>query len=429
MNEKRSELTRKKWTRTEKGVILQEYPDYETTFVFAINGQAFVNTDIYQAMQQWLASDPIFSTAPGKVGYWGMPRVLIQRILLGSMSLKDEKVMVDPTTAKSLVSQIVEYLNATEVIYEARARLLGVELTTPGVPITDGAFLVKLTDEEINERQPYIEFPDSYTSSIDSLNHYTEIRMTVSAPVDSNVEVPILSTQNTATSKARIMSDDILSALRLYKPGLIELGPISLSSSFISGFSVGRIYALPIVSTQMQLGASDIDSLQEAYRVVTECQSSDKVLERALHRFFLGRQRYDLLDRLVDYVIAWESILLTVDRNALEDELSYRFGINGASILNSSELQKNRDAGLRMMKGIYSIRSKIVHGASDKDINKTLNKAGFNSIVEVDDDIEEKFRGVIFWLSRLNVNDRPYNKPGGWEQLLWGGWKPADTAT
>jgi len=108
-------------------------------------------------MEEWLTVDPVFSNAPEKAGYWGQPRTIIQQILSGSISVIDEKAFVDPAKAKSLISQIMQQLNATKVNYEVKARILGLELAVRKIPITDSIALVKLTDEEVNDRQRYVE--------------------------------------------------------------------------------------------------------------------------------------------------------------------------------------------------------------------------------------------------------------------------------
>jgi hypothetical protein len=178
---------------------------------------------------------------------------------------------------------------------------------------------------------------------------------------------------------------------------------------------------LPVMfmHSQMQIGDSDIALLQQAYQILSG-QQDDKVLERALHRFLLGRQRLDLLDRFVDCVIAWESLLLTNNKQSTSEEVSYRFRINGATILHAAKIETNRINGLKIMKGFYSVRSKIVHGASNKDIDAEIKKAGVSGIQEICNDLEEIFRRTVFWLANLKAVERPYNKEYGWEQLIWG---------
>jgi hypothetical protein len=72
------------------------------------------------------------------------------------------------------------------------------------------------------------------------------------------------------------------------------------------------------------------------------------------------------------------------------------------------------------MNTVYAVRSLIVHGASNDEVEKELTKADFTSIDSLVGNIEEKLRHVISWISRLDVEDRPYIKSRGWEHLLWG---------
>jgi hypothetical protein len=413
------ELKGRKWIRTEAGIALQDFPNYETVFLGAISNQSFQKTEVHNAVERWLMADPVFSTASEKAGYHGRPEVLIQRFLLDAMSVKNGEIQVDPTIAKDALARVGECFASSEVVYEATARLLGVELTTPSISLADNLHLIKLTDEEVNDRQPDLTFLGMHDTRSTYLGHHTEIRMILPVPVDNRLEVPFLSAENVASGEVLKSFDDVISALRLYRSGNIELGPISVSS-FILTIGIGKIYSIYVPVTEMVIGDSDVGPLQQAYRVITEGQMGDKALERSLHRFLLGKRRYDFLDRLVDYVIAWESLLLTINKRAEKTELSYRFGINGANILNACGVQKNREAGLRVMKGLYSVRSEIVHGSNDNDINKEVKKAGFDSMTDLVNDSEENFRRVIFWLSELDSSERPYNKSGGWEQLLWG---------
>jgi hypothetical protein len=427
--EKDALLIRRKWVCTENHVKLQDSPDYETALSFAINDASFKETDAYKSMEQWLTNDPIFSIAPERAGYYGLQQTLIERFLYESTSIKDENIIIDPVKVKSVVIHIRNNFDSSEVIHEAKARLLGVELAVPRVPITENLFITKLSLKELNERQPYTDLPLLNQSNTNLLGHFAEARMTLRIPVDNEIEEPILSSFNAAQSDSEKAFNGVVSALRLYKSGTIELGPISIAS-FIFSATLGKIYSLYVSPhNKMLIDDSDIKPLQQAYRLVVACRKDDRVLDRALDRFLMGRQRPNPLDRLIDYVIAWESILLTVNGNPIMDELTYRFGLNGASVLKVSGVEPNCKDGLEMMKGIYSVRSKIVHGMSDIDIDKELKKMGFDNIDALVNDVEERFRRVISWLSTLNVSERPYNKKWGWELLLWGGYHPENIVT
>ena len=163
----------------------------------------------------------------------------------------------------------------------------------------------------------------------------------------------------------------------------------------------------------------DINNINISYDLLSGGRSGDKTLSRALHRFLLGRNRSDLVDKLVDYVISWEALLLTQEGSAIKQELSYRFSMNGSSLINAVDKKQGKHELLKKLKVAYSTRSTLVHGGSDADMNKDLQKGTFNSLQELCDFLEMNFRNSLFWLYKLKPKDRPYKKHHGWEELIW----------
>lgn len=414
------DLKKQKWIHSGNDKTLEETPDYDSTVAFALARDAFTKSQPYQSLLEFIEQDSDFSNAPDKLGYWGRPEALIQRCLSESIRVEDGEVKFDSDTAKTMMSRLRVALNASEIAYEGRARLLGVKLSCACIPITSSISLVRLTKEEINERQSDIKWSYSTVKGPSGLlDHHTEIRMAASIPVDKNAELAILNTQNIASSESRTISQNVLSAVRLFMNGSFEIGPASTSCSILKGMSSSSIYRLYVSPhAAVEIGASDGKELQRAYRIVSE-RTSDRVLGRGLNRFLLSRQRHDDLDKIVDYVIALESILLTINEKSADTELSYRFRLNGSSLLKASGVEPNPIISFEFMKGVYDVRSKIVHGADDDEIQTALKKTNLESLNVLAADLEEKLRLVIFWLSELNVNDRPYKKKNGWEHLLW----------
>ncbi len=70
------------------------------------------------------------------------------------------------------------------------------------------------------------------------------------------------------------------------------------------------------------------------------------------------------------------------------------------------------------MKKVYEIRSTIVHGGDCKSINNELKKLGLDNLSILNNELAELYRKVIFWLSTIEKEDRPYQKAFGWELLL-----------
>src|SRR5262249_38299072 len=142
---------------------------------------------------------------------------------------------------------------------------------------------------------------------------------------------------------------------------------------------IGRPMYMATQLPNILLKKSDLKRLHTAYDLVNAGSISDRTINRALHRYFLSRQRTDLMDKVIDLVIAWEALLLTHRGGAIFQELSYRFSLNGASII--SKLQNTKpEESYKRMKSAYAVRSAIVHGAEQEDIDKSLRAGEFSNL-------------------------------------------------
>ena len=121
----------------------------------------------------------------------------------------------------------------------------------------------------------------------------------------------------------------------------------------------GQISAFPGLSTTT-IDTSGRQRLLEMWPSVKEIMlSRSHYLGLPLRRLIdgLGRTRFD--DRIVDYAIGLEALLLTPSENA---ELSYRFALRGATVLGESG--EDGLLAFQALKGFYKARSTIVHGGS-----------------------------------------------------------------
>ena len=122
---------------------------------------------------------------------------------------------------------------------------------------------------------------------------------------------------------------------------------------------------------------------------------------------------------MVDFVIAFEALLLTQNGSAITQELSYRFAVNGASLLRLVLNSRDGQGIFRKMKAAYSVRSDIVHGAADVEQSKALRSGGFDSLRELSEYLETNLRRSIFWIESVPDKSRPYSMNNGWEELLF----------
>src|SRR5207248_6035052 len=110
----------------------------------------------------------------------------------------------------------------------------------------------------------------------------------------------------------------------------ITFGQVELLGGFAAG---GRPLTEPdFFPERARLSRSIASQVGAMYKMLKD-PSPDTVPGRALRRIVLGQRRKDYEDRLVDYVIAWEALLLTHDGSPLMQELSYRFAVNGSVLL------------------------------------------------------------------------------------------------
>lgn len=99
-----------------------------------------------------------------------------------------------------------------------------------------------------------------------------------------------------------------------------------------------------MLEKSVNLGQDDAENLYLLFSLVNKSKS-DQILRRSLNRFVMGRSRSSHEDRIVDYAICLESLLMTDHGKAASGELSYRFRLNGSSLMKiASPSSVRRDA-------------------------------------------------------------------------------------
>lgn len=198
--------------------------------------------------------------------------------------------------------------------------------------------------------------------------------------------------------------------------------------------SIGSFQLMPkkISSTQAQ-------ELIKAYNVIHKV-NEDNILESAFDRFLIALKQDNQhpnkinipnWDKIVDFAIAFETLFLTVNTNALKSELSYRFQLNGSSLLSKVVETEKRNL-FKALNKLYSIRSNIVHGGKEKDLIKLIdsflkilsiddsnNKHSIGKLILITKQLEEWLKLIFYYLTDIEIKNRPYNKEGAWEDYLW----------
>jgi hypothetical protein len=372
-----------------------------------------------------LAKSLIFSDAPNKAGYSGQPEAIIMRIIKdGAIMSTEGKWMVDSQKAIYALDEFKTLLESDKIEYFGLVRILGLIPEHNDMIINSDISLVSPSSdllEQIDSKWPTFMLHSAISEKA-LAKHTSEFRIRVCIPIDTKVEAPLLFPFfNEASIQIREIGKNLLTAVRLTRSEPIFLGPTAITDpvSSMTYLSPGELLPLPIV-TSTTLYDRDLEPLKEAFNLVNKINREQETLSRALQRFVFARQREGLYDSIVDYAIALESILLTAKGKSMNQELSYRFTLNGSSLIYlCPALKIERRIGYNHLKCFYDKRSNIVHGSSLKDLDKFAKKHGFNSLLEVAQTMDTYLREIIQYLGKMDPENRPYKKEGFWEDLLW----------
>lgn len=406
-----------------KWVINSEEPDTKTMINVPLYHHAILGTiysltnnlDYIKLIEYLENLDSVKAIIP-IAGYDTKPKRLAEKLIENAF-ISSEKQFNPEQLIKNLykLQEIIsnEYHNFTLI-----GRLHGIKLEVDLIEIESNISLVRLDDDAINERQPLIlnSMSDKF-HIIDYSNSNVEIKIISSHKITPHGESSYFDVANKAQSELRLKLDNVVKAIKLYRYGNYEVYPVSCHSKLRNGMTYSTIVPKHIFEN-ISLNNTDIDGLKKAFSIVKTSIHQDGVLERSFSRFLIGMDESKPEERIVDFVIAWESLLLTVKKNPPQGETSYRFSINGAALLSAIDNSFDFIEMQRFMKGVYTIRSKIVHGEGAGSTSNELKKLKFDSLDVLNNRLSELYQKVIFWLVNLKKEDRPYEADSGWEILL-----------
>lgn len=197
----------------------------------------------------------------------------------------------------------------------------------------------------------------------------------------------------TALGIARVRFDRAIMSLRLLAPGPVRIERVScwqpdVPDSFVQRFDFW-IYDLGILTDKDQYVLTK--SLAEEAPLVYLAFGAQimRMLDVPFSRFNYARQRFTDEDRVIDYWISLESLILPTE----EAELSFRAPLRVAYLLGDSPEERAKIYhGLRQS---YSLRSWLVHGQNPGKKNKNLKLWTGEKITAVAKETEQHLRGVL----------------------------------
>jgi len=166
-------------------------------------------------------------------------------------------------------------------------------------------------------------------------------------------------------------------ALRAFKPGGLSIGTGTIQAAGAFGgmgqIRGGRLERIAIGEPGYSLSHGEIRAFRQFWRKFKNIMEQDHhYLQVPIRRLRAAGTRTQREDALVDYIVGLEALLGTENERT---EMSYRFKIRGAVLL--AKFRSERRGHLRLLGGLYNLRSRIVHGqtVSNMELEKALPKA------------------------------------------------------
>lgn len=210
--------------------------------------------------------------------------------------------------------------------------------------------------------------------------------------------------------------EDVLSALRLLKKGEFSCpGVVSTNEAWLlkSGLQFQLRATHPFGFGNYELADKDVGKLQIIWNQLTSEKFYNRTfLNAALRRFNMAFDRRRGDDRLVDLMIASESLFLNDVGNAAgRGELRFRLAVRVAKFIDSPRYKPRQV--FHLMRDAYDLRSKVVHGDTIKTAKLPDNSAA--TLNEFISELEEVMR---LGIQKALINPEA-GRPEFWEELLF----------
>jgi predicted nucleic acid-binding protein len=140
----------------------------------------------------------------------------------------------------------------------------------------------------------------------------------------------------------------------------------------VTGYTSGSSIRFMISDASVTLTEDKIAMLKEIWSITKSARinKKQKRVVNAMKRLYYADTRQKSEDKLIDCMIAAESLYLDDDKN----ELSYRLALNAA--IWDEDKSMNKEDVYALFKKAYTLRSKIVHGSSAdiEEVGDVVNK-------------------------------------------------------
>ncbi|MEZ0150396.1 MAG: hypothetical protein AB9Q19_13950 [Candidatus Reddybacter sp.] len=292
-----------------------------------------------------------------------------------------------------IYSKIENALYSEEIEYENITPLCGFNSHLPDISLDENISIVKLSEEEVIEiLRLGINLGTSMgnTDFVHGLHQYA-------LKIKYNLK-KIIGDRDRDTDEIEdnvyfngTYETSIIDALRIYKEG--KLYPITTIRRSKNPLSIGTSFSFetPVkhfMNNKFVLTKEESEEFKDFWAARKQTKLPDKnFLSVGIRRFSQSNERNNIEDRIIDLMIAAESIFLS-SGGSFQGELKYRLSHRAAMFI-EEDTEKQRYV-FGFMQKAYDVRSAIVHGSTPK-LPKKIDETEY-TLEEFCDDIEKYLR-------------------------------------
>ena len=302
--------------------------------------------------------------------------------LLVKISESLKKFDYDEEKFESFFLMFKDYLFSSELIFRITAPLTSHNIKD--MDLGDGLKIRGITDEELQELWKRSTFGGISRDKIPTFKYIIELEYKISKNLLPGAHQEKVEHLN-----------ELVTALRLFKKGGVGFSIYQVSPKGWKSRSNIDLCEFSMVLSRTSYGGghyvlieeSEIGQFKQFWSIYKKIDFQNlKFLKMAINRFNFAYEKKYPEDKLVDYMISFESLFLKETQ-----ELSHRLSARISRFL-KDDYDERKDLYSNFKK-MYGIRSSIVHGESIS--SKSLRKAKVESIQELVQKIDALLRESI----------------------------------
>jgi hypothetical protein len=283
------------------------------------------------------------------------------RIVVSQLLGKTNNFTFDEAVFSDVYDELEQYFYTDVFQFRFFAPLDGFSMDQDKFNFDENLAIVKISNEEKERMLTRGTRPFAHVDDFMTLREFAlEMLMKVPKRVGN---APQINSDEIPSEVARKRFSDILAALRLFKTGSIGFNSISaeVKNGFVLGgtstFWPGRGRAF---GGTYHLAADEIQSFFDLWTLLSEVRHLKRSrIEGAIARLGFGLERMNANDKLVDFIIAFEALLL-----GDVQELKYKLAMRVSHLL--AKTQDERIKIFNVVSEAYKQRNAIVHGQHPK---------------------------------------------------------------